>query len=80
MTLSYLCDDCMGKPDQHATYASHSSPHVPGVRFPQTVPVHDNLSLAPTKSKQAHTSGRSLDNQRQTGLAVILGGLILPPM
>jgi hypothetical protein len=39
-----------------------------------------NLSQVPTKSKQATTSGRSLDNQRQTSIAVVLGGLILPPM
>jgi hypothetical protein len=71
---------CRGKPNQHATYAFHSSSHMPGVRFLQTVPVCDNLSLAPIKSKQAATPGRSLDNQRQTGPAVVLGGLILPPM
>jgi hypothetical protein len=43
------------------------------------VPVRDNLSLAPTKSKQAPAPGRSVDNQRQTGPAVVLGGLILSP-
>jgi hypothetical protein len=71
---------CSEKPDQHATYASHSSPHTPGVRFLRAVPVCDNFSLAPTKSKQAPTPGRSLSNQRQTGSAVVLGGLIPPPM
>jgi hypothetical protein len=71
---------CRGKPDQHATYASHSSPRTLGVRFLWAVPVCDNLSLAPTKSKQAPTPGGSLGNQRQTGPAVVLGGLIPPPM
>jgi hypothetical protein len=77
---SNRCTPCRGKPDQHATYASHSSSRTPSVRFLRTVPVHDNLSLAPTKSKQAPTLGRSLDNQRQTGPAIVLGDLILPPM
>jgi hypothetical protein len=40
-----------GKPDQHATYASHFSPRTPSVRFLWAVPVCDNLSLAPTKLK-----------------------------
>jgi hypothetical protein len=44
------------------------------------VPVRDNLSLAPTKSKQAPILRRSLGNQRQIGPAVVLGGLIPPPM
>jgi hypothetical protein len=39
-----------------------------------------NLLQVPTKSKQAPTPGRSLDNQRQTGPAIVLGGLILPFM
>jgi hypothetical protein len=71
---------CKGKPKQHATYASHSSPHMPGVCFLRAVSVCDNLSLAPTKLKQAPTPGGSLGNQRQTGLAIVLGGLIPPPM
>jgi hypothetical protein len=37
-----------------------------GVRFLWAVPVHDNLLLALTKSKQALTPEKSLDNQRQT--------------
>jgi hypothetical protein len=77
---SNRCTPCRGKPDQHATYASHSSPCTPGVRFLWAVPVRDNLSLAPTKSKHTPTPERSLDNQRQTGLAIVLDGLILPPM
>jgi hypothetical protein len=77
---SNWCTPYRGKPKQHTTYASHSSPRTPGVCFLQAVPVRDNLSLAPTKSKQAPTLRRSLDNQRQTGPVVVLGGLILPPM
>jgi hypothetical protein len=69
-----------GKPNQHATYASHSSPRKHDVRFLRVVPVRDNLSLAPTKLKQAPTPERSLGNQRQAGPAIVLGGLIPPPM
>jgi hypothetical protein len=74
------CTPCRGKPNQHATYASHSSSRTPRARFLWTVPVGDNFSLAPTKSKQPPTPGRSLANQRQTGPAVVLGDLIPPPM
>jgi hypothetical protein len=77
---SNRCASCRGKPDQHAMYSSHSSPCTPGIRFLQAVPVRDNLSLAPTKSKQAPTRRRSLGNQRQTGPAIVLGSLIPPPM
>jgi hypothetical protein len=77
---SNRCTPCRGKPEQHAKYASHSSPRTPGIHFLWVVPIRDNLSLAPTKSKQTPTPRRSLDNQRQTNLAVVLGGLILPPM
>jgi hypothetical protein len=61
---SNRCTPYRGKPDQHATYASHSSPRMSGVRFLWAVPIRDNLSLAPTKLKQTSTRGRSLDNQR----------------
>jgi hypothetical protein len=61
---SNRCTPYRGKPDQHAMYAFHSSPRTSGVRFLQAVPVHDNLSLAHTKLKEAPTPGRSLDNQR----------------
>jgi hypothetical protein len=30
---SNRCTPCRGKPDQHDTYASHTSPRTPGVRF-----------------------------------------------
>jgi hypothetical protein len=77
---SNRCTPCRGKPDQHATYASHSSPRTPDIRFLWVVLIHDNLSLAPTKSKQAPTPGGSLGNQRQTDPTVTLDGLIPPPM
>jgi hypothetical protein len=77
---SNRCTPCRGKPDQHATYASHFSPRMPGVRFLWAVPVRDNLSLDPTKLKQAPTPERSLSNQRQIDPAVILDDLIPPPM
>jgi hypothetical protein len=77
---SNRCTLCRGKPDQHATYASHSSSRTPGVHFLRAVSVRDNLSLAPTKSKQTPTTRRIRGNQRQTGPAVDLGDLILPPM
>jgi hypothetical protein len=38
----------------------------------------DNLSLIPTRMKQALTLGRSLGDRGQTGPAVILGHLIPP--
>jgi hypothetical protein len=69
-----------GKTRSTLTYASHSSPRTPGIRFIWVVPVCDNLSLAPTKSKQALTPGGSLGKQRQTDPTVILGVLIPPPM
>jgi hypothetical protein len=77
---SNRCTPYRGKPDQHAMYASHSSPRTPGVHFLRAVPVRDNLSLAPTKSKHAPTPGGNLGNQRQTGPVVVLGDLIPPPM
>jgi hypothetical protein len=77
---SNRCTACRGKPKQHAMYASHSNPLTPSVHFLRAVPVRGNLLLTPTKSKQAATPGRSLDNQRQTDTAIILGGLILRPM
>jgi hypothetical protein len=78
---SNRCTPCRGKSDQHATYASHFSPRTPGVRFLWAVPIRDNLSLAPTKLKQAPTPGGSLGNKRQTGpVVVVLGDLIPPPM
>jgi hypothetical protein len=76
---SNRCTPCRGKPDQQATYASHFTPRTPNIRFLRIVPVRDNLSLAPMKSKYVPISGRSLGDQRQTDPAVILGDLIPPP-
>jgi hypothetical protein len=33
-----------GKPDQHATYVFHASPHMSGIRFLWVVLVHGNRS------------------------------------
>jgi hypothetical protein len=77
---SNRCTHCREKSDQHIMHASHSSPHTSGVRFLWVVSIRDNLSLTPTKSKHAPTRERSLDNQRQTGPAIVFGGIILPPM
>jgi hypothetical protein len=77
---SNRCTPCSEKSDQHTTYPSHSSPHTSGVRFSRAVPVCDSLSLAPTKLKQTPTLGRSYGNQRQIGPAVVLSGIIFPPM
>jgi hypothetical protein len=38
------CISYKGKPDQHDTTASHSSPRMPGVRFLWAVPIRGNLS------------------------------------
>jgi hypothetical protein len=58
------CTPYRGKPEQHTTYAFHSSPRTPGVRFLWAVSVRDNHSLARTNLKQDPTTERSLDNQR----------------
>jgi hypothetical protein len=76
---SNRCTPCRGKPDQHTTHAYHSSPRTPGVRFLWAVPVRDNLSLAPTKLKQAPTPGGSLGNQRKTGPTIVLVASFLLP-
>jgi hypothetical protein len=53
---------------------------------PHSIPDHTshmvhvgNLSLVPTRSKQATTPGRGLGDQRQTDSTVALGNLIIPP-
>jgi hypothetical protein len=53
---SNRCTPCRGNPDQHATYASHASPHTPGVRFLRTIPVRGNLSRVIDRVEQAHCS------------------------
>jgi hypothetical protein len=73
------CTPCRGKLDQHAI----CPPCLICIwcwTIHLTCSANDNLSLVPTKSKEAPTPRRSIDSQRQTGPAVILGGLILPPM
>jgi hypothetical protein len=47
---------CRGKPDQHDIYASHASPHMPGVCFLWPVPVRGNLSWAINRVEQGHCS------------------------
>jgi hypothetical protein len=53
---SSRCTPCRGKPNQHATYASHSSPRTPGVCFLQAVLVGGNLSWVINRVEQAHCS------------------------
>jgi hypothetical protein len=53
---SNRCTPCRGKPDQHATYASHASPCMPSVRFLQAVFVRGNLSWVIDRVEQAHWS------------------------
>jgi hypothetical protein len=53
---SNRCTPCWGKPDQHATYASHISPHTPGVRFLWVIPICSNLSWVIDRVEQAHCS------------------------
>jgi hypothetical protein len=67
---SNRCTPCRGKPDQHATYASHASPRTPGVRLLRAVPVRGNLSWVIDKVEQAHCS-------REEGL---LASLLSQPM
>jgi hypothetical protein len=53
---SNRCTPCRRKPDQHAMYASHPSPHTPGIRFLRTVPIHVNLLQVIDRVEQAHCS------------------------
>jgi hypothetical protein len=53
---SNRCTPCRGKPDQHNTYASHTSPRMPGVRFLRAVPVRSNLPLAADRVGRSHCS------------------------
>jgi hypothetical protein len=50
------CTPYRGKPDQHATYASHTSPHMSDVRFLRVVPIRGNLSRVIDRVEQAHFS------------------------
>jgi hypothetical protein len=51
---SNRCTAYRGKPDQHDTYTSHTSPRTPDVRFLRAVPVRGNLSREPTKLDGSH--------------------------
>jgi hypothetical protein len=53
---SNRCTPCRGKSDQHDTYASHTSPRMPGVRFLRAVPVHGNLPWATDRVGWSHCS------------------------
>jgi hypothetical protein len=53
---SNRCTPCRGKPDQHDTYASHTSPHTPDVRFLWAVPVRGNLSRVINRVRQSYCS------------------------
>jgi hypothetical protein len=68
-----------GKPDQHATCIPRSV-HV----WSQTIRISQGQCIAPfclvpTRLKRAPTPGRNLGDQKQTGPAIILDQLILPP-
>jgi hypothetical protein len=45
-----------GKPDQHDTYASHTSPRTPGVRFLRVIPIRGNLPRAADRVGRSHCS------------------------
>jgi hypothetical protein len=53
---SNRCTPCRGKPDQHDTYASHTSPRTSDVRFPRVVLVRGNLSRVINRVGQSHCS------------------------
>jgi hypothetical protein len=62
--------------DQHATRFPRSI-HAWSPTIHLTLSAYSNLSLVPMRLKQVPTPERSLDDQRQTGPAVVLGHLIL---
>jgi hypothetical protein len=53
---SNWCTPCRGKLDQHVTYASHTSPRTPDVRFLWAVPVRGNLLRVIDRVEQANCS------------------------
>jgi hypothetical protein len=53
---SNRCTPCRGKPDQHDTYASNTSPRMPNIRFLWVVPVRGNLSWVIDRVEQGHCS------------------------
>jgi hypothetical protein len=50
------CTPYRKKSDQHDMYASHTSPHTPGVCFLWAVPVCGNLSRVVNRVRQSHCS------------------------
>jgi hypothetical protein len=74
---SNRCTPYTKKSDQHITLFMLDLHRVPD---PTSHVVHvGNLSLVPTRTKEAPTPGRSLGNRRHTGPAVVLGHLIPLP-
>jgi hypothetical protein len=65
------CTPCRGKPDQHDTYASHTSPRTPSVLFLQVVLVRGNLSRVINRVGRMHCS--------RLHLSARLSGLWDPP-
>jgi hypothetical protein len=53
---SNRCTPCRGKLNQHDTYASHTSPRTPDVRFLPAIPVCGNLSRVTDNVGQSHCS------------------------
>jgi hypothetical protein len=53
---SNRCTPWRGKPDQHDTYASHTSLRTSDVRFLWAIPVHGNLSRVINRVGQSHCS------------------------
>jgi hypothetical protein len=48
------CTPYRGKPNQHDTHASHTSPYMPRVCFLRAVPVRGNLSRGPNRVRHIH--------------------------
>jgi hypothetical protein len=53
---SNQCTPCRGKPNQHTTHPSHTSPRTPRVRFLRVVPVRGNISRVIDRVEQANCS------------------------
>jgi hypothetical protein len=58
---SNRCTPYREKLDQHDTYATHTSPRMPGIRFLRVVPIRDNLSWIIDTLEQG-------DSSREKGL------------
>jgi hypothetical protein len=66
---SNRCTPYRGKPDQHDTYASHTSPRTSGKRFLRAVPVHENRSRVVDRFEQIHCPNKegSWHNPKHAG-------------